>query len=104
MRSDCFALPPQGGANGPMEFPYIHGPAYFQSDLTVVKDFKIREKQTLEFRAAAFNFLNYKLETFSKFIPGELNLTYPAVNDPAFGTSTLNSGRRVMELSLKYSF
>jgi hypothetical protein len=104
MRAACFTLPAQGGQNGPMEFPYIHGPAYFQSDLTVVKDFKLHEKQTLEFRAAAFDFLNYKLPTFSKFIPGELNLTYPAINDPAFGTSSLNTGRRVMELAVKYSF
>jgi hypothetical protein len=104
MRSDCFALPPQGGANGPMQFPYIHGPAYFQSDLTLVKDFKLKEKQMLEFRAAAFNFLNHKLPTFSKFEPGEVSLVFPAINDPAFGSSVLNAGRRVLELNAKYTF
>jgi hypothetical protein len=104
MRSDCFALPVVGGQNGPMQFPYIHGPVYFQSDLTLVKDFKIKEKQTLEFRAAAFNFLNHKLATFSKFEPGEVSLVFPAINDPAFGSSVLNSGRRVMELNAKYTF
>jgi hypothetical protein len=104
MRADCFALPPQGGANGPMQFPYIHGPAYFQSDLTLVKDFKVREKQMLEFRAAAFNFLNHKLATFSKFEPGETQLVFPNNSNPQFGTSVLNAGRRVMELSLKYTF
>jgi hypothetical protein len=104
MRADCFALPPIGGANGPMQFPYIHGPYYFQSDLTLVKDFKVKEKQTLEFRAAAFNVLNHKLSTFSKFEPGELSLVFPAITDPAFGSSVLNSGRRVLELNAKYSF
>jgi hypothetical protein len=104
MRSDCFALPPQGGANGPMNFPYIHGPAYFKSDLTLVKDFKIREKQNLEFRVAAFNFLNHKLPTFSKFSPGETTLSIPIKQDPNFGSSVINDGRRVMELNAKYTF
>lgn len=105
MRADCFALPAFGGANGPTEYPYIHGPAFFQSDMTLIKDFKLKEKQNLEFRAAAFNWLNYKLKTFSSHAqPGELNLSYPLANNPSFGQSTLNSGRRVLELAIKYSF
>jgi hypothetical protein len=105
MRNSCFALPAQGGQNGPMTFPYIHGPAFFQSDLTLVKDFKLKEKQGLQFRLAAFNFLNYKLKTFSsKDNRNPLTLVYPLENNPSFGISTLNSGRRVLELALLYSF
>jgi len=100
----CFGYPAQGGANGVFNLPYMHGPAFFQSDLTLIKDFHLKGAQTLEFRAAAFNFLNYKLKTFSNLTPASLNLTYPLTTNDAFGTSVYNSGRRVIELSVRYSF
>jgi len=84
--------------------PYMRGPAFFQSDLTVIKDFRLKHAQTLELRAAAFNFLNYKLKTFSNLTPASLNLTYPLTTNDAFGTSVYNSGRRVVELAVRYSF
>ncbi len=102
--ASCFSVPTPGGQNGTFHLPYIHGPAYFQSDATAVKDFTVREKQTVEFRAAAFNFLNYKLKTFSSLQPQGLNLTLPLFDDPAFGISNYNTARRVLELAVKYSF
>ncbi len=44
--------------------PYIHGPAFFNSDLAVFKVFKINERQNVEFRFSGFNFLNHPLESF----------------------------------------
>lgn len=102
--ANCFALPTPGGQNGPFNLPYIHGPAYFQADSTLVKDFHVREKQTLEFRAAAFNFLNYKLKTFTNLAQPALSLTYPLATDTGFGLSQYNSGRRVLEMAIKYTF
>jgi hypothetical protein len=69
-----------------------------------VKDFKVKERQTLEFRAAAFNFLNYKLKTFSNVDSGSLSLVYPLSSDQNFGQSIYNSGRRVIELAVRYQF
>jgi hypothetical protein len=100
----CFGFPAQGGANGSFSLPYIHGPAFFQSDLTVIKDFQFKEGRTLEFRAAAFNFLNYKLKTFSNIDASSLQLIYPLSSDQNFGRSIYNSGRRVLELAVRYSF
>jgi hypothetical protein len=100
----CFGYPQAGGANGVFNLPYIHGPAFFQSDLTLIKNFRMEHARTLEFRAAAFNFLNYKLKTFSNLTPASLNLTYPLTTNEAFGTSVYNSGRRVVELAVRYSF
>src|SRR5258708_13393977 len=59
----CFGMPAPG-TNGWYQFPYIHGPAYFNSDLAVFKTFKMTERQSLEFRASAFNFLNHPLDSF----------------------------------------
>jgi hypothetical protein len=100
----CFGFPAQGGANGSFNLPYIHGPAFFQSDLTVIKDFHFKEGHTFEFRAAAFNFLNYKLKTFSNIDASSLQLIYPLSSDQNFGRSIYNSGRRVFELAVRYSF
>ncbi len=103
---NCFALPQPGGFNGPFRLPYIHGPAFFQSDLTVVKDFKLKESKQLEFRLAAFNFLNYKLKTFTNLHPQALSLIYNngIAQNGTFGFSEDNSGRRVMEVNVKYTF
>jgi hypothetical protein len=54
----CFALPATG-TNGSFKLPDIHGPMYFNSDLTLIKNVHIKEKQSLQFRLAAFNFLNH---------------------------------------------
>jgi len=110
----CFQLPNVGGDNGPFIYPYMHGPAWMQSDLTVLKDIRINDRQTLQFSAAAFNFLNHPLETFSNVRPTEEQLDFVngVNNDPSqatqvngdFGKASLESGRRVLELSLKYTF
>jgi hypothetical protein len=100
----CFGFPVQGGANGSFNLPYLHGPAYFQSDLTLIKDFHLKSSHTLEFRGAAFNFLNYKLKTFSNIDASSLQLIYPLTSDQNFGRSFYNSGRRVFELTVRYSF
>jgi hypothetical protein len=114
INGSCFSLPIIGGTNGPMNYPYLHGPAYFQSDLTVLKDFHLSDRQTLQFSGAAFNFLNHPLTTFSNVDPTEAQLDFinPNNYDPtqaiqyngAFGSAEYKTGRRVMEISLKYSF
>jgi len=106
VNANCFALPKPGGFNGPFRLPYLHGPAFFQSDMTVVKDFSLKESRQLEFRLAAFNFLNYKLKTFTNVHPNALTLQYNngIPQNGTFGFSEDNSGRRVMEANIKYSF
>jgi hypothetical protein len=62
----CFAVPTTVGVNGPYVWPYIKGPAYASSDLSVYKMFKITERHNLQFRASAFNFLNHPLRQFEQ--------------------------------------
>ena len=114
MNGSCFKLPQVGGSNGQYIFPYIHGPAYEQDDLTLIKQFPFREDRLLEFRAAAYNVFNHPLPTFSGSFPTEQTLSfnnYNSINPAAassgnddFGHAAHKAGRRTMELSLKYSF
>jgi hypothetical protein len=110
----CFALP-AFGAYGPRNYPYIKGPAYFDSDLALAKKFHITENHTVEFRASAFNWLNHPQNDFSgnqlKLI---FNTDYTSKTStlstqtvPNFGTTVQKAGgdsRRLVELSVKYAF
>ncbi len=124
INGNCFA-PPTLGHNGAYHFPYIHGPAFFNSDLTLYKTFKVTERQNVEFRVAAFNFLNRANTSFDPNNGQYFNLNLqPSTTSPTgyapnqdllhqsnpseypfgYGIATTKTGRRVVELSLKYSF
>ena len=114
----AFRLPALG-SNGPTNYGNLRGPSYFDSDLTVSKQFTIREKDHLQFRMAAFNVLNRANYTFSSLYPGAYGLNFTqteggtdlnqdlasATNQqPSFGSTPIRTGRRIMEISLKYQF
>jgi hypothetical protein len=118
----CFGLPTQLGTNGTYRFPYIHGPAYIENDLTLTKNVSLKEGQSLHLRFAAFNFLNHPINSFNGNDQSEYTLSFNhqdmTITNPAspgvlasipnvntdFGHAALKSGRRVVELSLKYNF
>ena len=114
----CFGLP-SAGQIGNTRFPYIAGPMFWNSDLTLVKQFAIREHQNLQFRFSAFNFMNHPLSSFSG---GDNNLklnfdstgklsnatdtqhTCPGPACAAFGYADYYYGHRIIEMGVKYSF
>jgi len=59
----CFSVPAPGQL-GTVSWPYIHAPAYFDSDLGIYKSFRITESKSLQFRVQATNFLNHALPQF----------------------------------------
>jgi hypothetical protein len=101
----CFAVPAQG-TNGSVIWPYIKGPAFFNSDLSVYKNFKLTEKQKMQFRFSAFNFLNHALPQFG--LTNDLNLVFGSgganTNTLTNGKPAYTVGRRVVEMALKYNF
>jgi hypothetical protein len=115
--ANCFALPSRPGVQGQYRYPYIHAPAFTDSDLTATKDFHFGESSNIQFRVAAFNFLNHANSSFtsSDKVGSEtaLNLsntvngateTSARSSNSEFGIVPLREGRRIMELSLKYTF
>ncbi len=109
----CFA-PPQPGQIGNVIWPYIKGPAFFNSDLSLYKNFSITERQKLQFRLDAFNFLNHPLPQFNapgtnsdltlKFANANGTLAQTNQNVATTGSPTFAVGRRVLEFAVKYMF
>ena len=114
---NCFSLPGPGQI-GDGRIPYMPGPMFWNSDLTLLKSFKISERQNVEFRIAAFNFLNHDLLSFNN---GDNNLKMafsngvltnatdtkhacPGPSCAAFGYADYHYGHRILELGVKYSF
>jgi hypothetical protein len=111
----CFTPPPIG-QQGDRQFPYLSGPAYFNSDLAIYKTFAITERQHVQFRLSAFNFINHPLWAFSS--NNDVTLKYVTSNGTSFtpnvasglppnytwGSVDTKTTQRVLELALKYSF
>jgi hypothetical protein len=111
----CFGIPlPE--TNGQLRLPYIHGPAFMDHDLTLLKNFPMGEQRNLQFRGAAFNFLNHPLVSFnsnnttSDLYLGQQGgtagqtLTQSDLTEPGFGIAGVKFGYRLVELSMKYEF
>ena len=72
----------------------LRGPGLINLDLGLTRRFQIREGQSIEFRAEAFN------------APNHVNPQNPsaALNSQTFGKSVAAADPRIMQLALKYVF
>jgi len=122
VNGNCFGLPPQG-TNGVYNLPYIPGPKFFKWDMSIYKDFKISDRQNIQFRGSGFNFLNHPITSFSGLDPsnpltiqvGDASTShYTTLQDALNGATVLNPhifggtnykrGQRIIELGFKYNF
>jgi hypothetical protein len=72
---NCFTLPAQG-LQGTLVWPYLHAPAYFDSDLGLFKSFQITERQKVQFRLSAINFLNHPNPQFGLAGQSDVRLSF----------------------------
>jgi len=108
---NCFAPPAVRGQNGDIIWPYIKGPGYINSDLSLYKNFTFKERHQIQFRMQAYNFLNHPNADLS-LNSADLNLSFnnnnnisqTNVNALTTGRALNSGGRRVVMLSLKYMF
>jgi hypothetical protein len=111
LNESCFAAPAVG-TNGPSSYPYFKGAAFFDTDLAAYKTFQIKEKQGVQFRISAFNWVNHPLGAFSG--SNQLQLNYNADLTPNTASNSKTQGfldtkagghaARILELAVKYNF
>ncbi len=124
----CFGLPAPGGPStgaqatssnpsgqGVYRMPYMHGPAFMNHDLTLLKNFAAGDGKNLQLRLAAFNFLNHPLTSFNNNDSNNVTLAFQGatvgkaltVNNLThqnFGIADIKYGARLLELSAKFQF
>ena len=126
VNGNCFALPAQG-TQGWWNLPDVHGPAFFKSDLSVYKNLPINDRQTIQLRMSAFNFLNHPIPSFSNNSLSALDLTFAdpscstttgvgcfhtaqaaysgmTLQNAGFGYTPFKNGVRIIEFGAKYNF
>ncbi|MGA2890725.1 MAG: carboxypeptidase-like regulatory domain-containing protein [Terracidiphilus sp.] len=115
----CFNAPAVGTQGG-QSYPYMKATPYYNSDLALYRTFHIYEKQQVQFRATAFDWLNHSLLEFANLNPLTLNYNVDYASKAitpnydqgstganAFGVMNTRSQapyQRIIELDLKYSF
>jgi hypothetical protein len=122
----CFA--PTTSGLGNTHDVYLPGPAFFNSDLGLMKTVKVSERQNVQFKLQAFNFLNHPLWSFNQNDPflhlnfngqimsdtgtgvehvtqqGGVLAPSDAAGDQYFGVASLRTGHRTVQLEVRYWF
>jgi hypothetical protein len=104
---NCFSFPTQRGQNGPTVLPEAFGPKYWNSDLSLFKNFQLGEVKKLQFRFSAYNLLNHSLYSFRNG-SSNLNLNFNQntgkLDNSNFGITTEKQGHRIVQLAVKFYF
>lgn len=104
----CFSPFATPGVQGNYIFPTLTGPGFFDTDMSVTKNFTMgkSESKKLEFRLSGYNFINHPNLTF---LSGDNNLNLKfnsagALSNSTFGYATNTIGHRIMEGVIKFIF
>ncbi len=90
---------PAAGTFGNCAVGIFDGPGYKSADLSIAKDFSITERQRVEFRMDATNFVNTPIFNFGQEFSGQH--TAGASN---YGQIVSSQGSRNIQFALKYYF
>lgn len=109
----CFSPFVTPGSNGTFIFPSLTGPGFFNSDLSVFKNFVFgnSENRKLQFRFSGYNFLNHPIRTFNTSSDPGLTLNFDqngALKQPApgveFGYANYKTGHRIIQGEAKFTW
>ncbi|PYT26408.1 MAG: carboxypeptidase regulatory-like domain-containing protein [Acidobacteria bacterium] len=113
LNGNCFQIPTVPGKNGPTVLPEFFGPWFWTSDLSLFKNFQIKEGQKLQFRLMGYSFMNHPIWSFSGtgYGANSLYLNFgpngsggQTQTNGNFGVAPLKIGNRIIQLALKYYF
>jgi hypothetical protein len=113
VNGNCFSPFATPGQQGTYIFPRLTGPGFFNSDLSVFKNFVFgkSENQKLQFRFSGYNFLNHPVRSFNGSNDPGLSLQFDqngSLLQPApgvqFGYANYKTGHRIIQGEAKWSF
>jgi hypothetical protein len=113
VNGNCFSPTATPGQQGQYIFPSLIGPGFFDSDLSVFKNFLWgnSDNKKLQFRFSGYNFINHPVRTFNGSSDPGLSLQFdPSGNlkQPApgvtFGYANYKTGHRIMQGEVKFTF
>jgi hypothetical protein len=94
---------PATGAYGTLGSRNILGPGSINIDMGLTRVFRIREKQSIQFRAEAFNMPNH-VNPNNPNAPTPTSAPTPTLTDPNFGKILSAADGRTMQIALKFVF
>jgi hypothetical protein len=108
----CFSPFATPGQQGTYIFPTLHGPGFFNSDLSLFKNFVFgnSESKKLQFRFSGYNFLNHPVRSFNSSSDNGLQLHFDSTGKPAdvggipFGYALYKTGHRIIQGEAKFTF
>ena len=103
MSSSAFAAP-AFGTLGSLGNNSLEGPGYFDVDVSLSRQFRVKEKQYFEIRAESFNIQNRA----NYLNPGAVGIaggaSNSALNSSTFGKIQSDVAPRIMQFAVKYAF
>lgn len=84
------------GQTGTMGRAVVNAPAFFNIDMALLKNIRIRESMRFQFRVEAFNALNH-----ANFFPGA---SIQSVTSTSFGQITSANGGRTIQLAARFEW
>jgi hypothetical protein len=106
INASCFSPTVTPGQQGDYIFPDLTGPGFFNTDMSLFKNFTFGESKKLTFRFSGYNFLNHPNRTFLNGDPN-LNLTFTSTGGlatPNFGYALNKTGHRIFQMEAKFAW
>jgi hypothetical protein len=101
----CFSLPAVG-TNGTYNMPYMKAQPYFNTDLSLFKNFSLGGDKKLQLRVNAYNVFNHPISFPDNGTNLTLRFTNGVMSDPNFGKKNEDNkfGRRIVQLAVRFTF
>jgi hypothetical protein len=83
----------------------IRGPAFWAFDMSLTRNFRVREGHALQVRVDAFNLLNSERSGDGNDpLPSTIASLQTTLTSPQFGQILTSLDPRIVQLALKYTF
>jgi hypothetical protein len=101
----CFAAPAPGD-NGSFNMPYMKAQSYYNSDLSLFKNFNLGGDRKLQLRISTYNTFNHPLAAPDVARNLTLQFNNGVLSNPDFGKLPQDNkfGRRIVQLAVRFTF